>query len=157
MPTIGRTDGSKISHRPIPPPPIDECAKLIWFNYFRAFPPTCSSLYLPAAPKRSSSLSAPFFASPYSAPALTLNRSLSFSFCFSLSLSLSFSSSSPFSSSSSSCFSFSSSFSSGLSFLCVRVTVCSRQPILYLTQKKKKNDNSKKIAKCPTFNMGGFF
>ena len=142
MPTIGRTDGSKISHRPIPPPPIDECAKLIWFNYFRAFPPTCSSLYLPAAPKLSSSRSAPFFASPYSAPALTLNRSLSFSFCFSLSLS--FSSSSPFSSSSSSCFSFSSAFSSGLSFLCVRVTVCSRQPILYLTRTKNKMTIRKK-------------
>ena len=121
MPTIGRTDGSKISHRPIPPPPIDECAKLIWFNYFRAFPPTCSSLYLPAAPKRSSSLSAPFFASPYSAPALTLNRSLSFSFCFSLSLSLSFSSSS------SSSFSFSLSIPLSppgfLSYVCVLQSV----------------------------------
>ena len=151
MPTIGRTDGSKISHRPIPPPPIDECAKLIWFNYFRAFPPTCSSLYLPAAPKRSSSLSAPFFASPYSAPALTLNRSLSFSFCFSLSLSLSFSSSSPFSSSSSPVsLSLPLSPPVFLSYVCVLQSV----PVsLYsiLRAQKKKMTIRKKDSKMPYF------
>ena len=156
MPTIGRTDGSKISHRPIPPPPIDECAKLIWFNYFRAFPPTCSSLYLPAAPKRSSSLSAPFFASPYSAPALTLNRSLSFSFCFSLSLSLSLSL--PLSLPLPLPVSLSLPLSPPvfLSYVCVLQSV----PVsLYsiLRAQKKKNTIRKKKAKCPTFNMGGFF